>query len=112
VHILTDIREPSGQYRDGLLITSGERATTLLLAGSDGKIGHGRILTENGTASDVGPRPGLSTRDEWAKVAIKTAVHARAVGSGCAAGGSPTLLPCPTPRARGLSIGAGCSPTG
>jgi hypothetical protein len=75
VHILTDVREPSGRYRDGLLITSGGRATTLLLAGSDGKIGHGRILTENGKTSDVGPRPGWSTRDEWAKVAIKTAVH-------------------------------------
>jgi hypothetical protein len=75
VHILTDVREPSGRYRDGLLITSGGRATTLLLAGSDGKIGHGRILTENGKTSDVGPRPGWSTHDEWAKIAIKTAVH-------------------------------------
>jgi hypothetical protein len=75
VHILTDVREPSGRYHDGLLITSGGRATSLLLAGSNGQIGHGRILAEDGHVSEVGPRPGWSTRDEWAQVAIKTAIH-------------------------------------
>jgi hypothetical protein len=58
VHLLTDVREPSGRYRDGLLITSGRRATSLLLASSNGQVGHGKIFTENGKASEVGPRPG------------------------------------------------------
>lgn len=73
VHVLTDVREPSGRYRDGLLIVVDGRATSLLLA--DGKTGHGRIFTEGGEVSDVGPRPGWSTRDEWAEIAIEIAVH-------------------------------------
>jgi hypothetical protein len=75
VYLLTDVHEPSGLYRDGLLITSSGRPTSLLLAGSDGTTGHGRIFTESSKASDIGPRPGWSTRDEWAKVAIETAVR-------------------------------------
>jgi hypothetical protein len=75
VYLLTDVHEPSGLYRDGLLMTSSGRPTSLLLAGSDGTTGHGRIFTESSKASDIGPRPGWSTRDEWAKVAIETAVR-------------------------------------
>lgn len=74
VHILTDVREPSGIYHEGLLITSGPRATSLLLTVSDGNISHGRILTENGKVSQVGPRPGWTTREEWVQVAIEIAV--------------------------------------
>lgn len=75
VSVLTDVREPSGRYRDGLLITKDGHATSLLLAGSNGTIGHGRIFTEGGKVSNVGPCPGWSTRDEWTVVAIETAVH-------------------------------------
>nr|VTP04420.1 hypothetical protein BIN_B_05532 [Mycobacterium riyadhense] len=32
MHILTDLRESSGPYRDGLLITSDRRTTSVLLA--------------------------------------------------------------------------------
>jgi hypothetical protein len=38
-------------------------------------VGTGRIFTGNGEASEVGPRPGWSTREEWAKAAIETAVR-------------------------------------
>ena len=53
VSVLTDVREPSGRYRDGLLITKDSHATSLLLAGSNGTIGHGRIFTEGGKVSNV-----------------------------------------------------------
>lgn len=75
VHVLTDVCEPSGRYHYGLLINSGRRITSFLLAGSDGTIGHGRILSEGGDACDVGPRPGWSTCDEWVQVAIETAIR-------------------------------------
>lgn len=75
VHILTDVCEPSGRYRDGLLITSGGRVMSLLLAASDGTTGHGRLLTESDKVYEIGPRPGWSSRDEWVKVAIETAVR-------------------------------------
>jgi hypothetical protein len=73
VYLLTDVIELSGRYRDGLLITVGGRATICLLA--DRNSGNGRVFTEGGEVSDVGPRPGWSTRDEWAEIAIEIAVH-------------------------------------
>lgn len=75
VHILHDVREPSRRYRYGLLVTSGERASTLLLTGTNGDTGHGLVLTEGGGTSEVGPRPGWATTEEWVEVAVETAVN-------------------------------------
>jgi serine/threonine protein phosphatase PrpC len=64
VHILPEVREPTGRYRNGMIITVDGKATTLVLGVSDGRAGHVTVFTDDGGVSDIPPSPPW-TPDGW-----------------------------------------------
>jgi serine/threonine protein phosphatase PrpC len=69
IHILPEVREPAGRYRNGMIITVDGKATTLVLGISDGRTGHVTVFTDDGGVSDIPPMPAW-TPDGWDDVVI------------------------------------------
>lgn len=74
IHLLCDVEEPSGHYRYGLATSRGAHADMLLLAGSEGQIGFGRVFTDSGDVTEIGPGRGWTGTAEWLRLGAGMAV--------------------------------------
>ncbi len=72
IHVLPEVREPTGLYRNGLIITVDDMATTMVLGASDGRSGLLKVFTDDGGVSDIEPAPAWSP-DGWEDFAIEMA---------------------------------------
>jgi hypothetical protein len=69
IHVLPEVREPTGRYANGMIITVEDRATTLIVGSSDGRSGRVKVFTDDGGVSDIAPTPPWSP-EGWGEFAI------------------------------------------
>jgi protein phosphatase len=69
IHVLPEVREPTRHYHSGIIITVDGRATTLVLAATDGASGQLRVFADDGGVSDIGLTKGWAT-EGWDEHAI------------------------------------------
>jgi hypothetical protein len=76
IHLLCDVAERSGRYRDGLLVAAADgRADILILAASDGRVGQSTLFTQDGGTSEHGPVPGWTGDAGWDDLSLAMARH-------------------------------------